>query len=70
MEPKIRRLDLVRWGIIILFTLVGLVLFASTAPMMVIFCIILGWFVGWSVMLALFSLPHTHPLIQWLVQEW
>ena len=46
MERTIRRLDFVRWGIIILFALVGIALFISTAPMMVIFCIILGWFAG------------------------
>jgi hypothetical protein len=70
IERKIRRLDLVRWGIIILFTIIGLAFFASTMPVMVIFFILLGWFVGWSVTLALFGLPYTHPLIQWLVQDW
>ena len=57
MDKPIRRIDLVRWGIIVLFAIAGLALFVSTVPIMVIFCIILGWVVAWFITLALFGLP-------------
>ena len=46
-------------GIIILFALVGLSVFVSTAQVMVIFCTILGWVSGGHNACTVWSSPYT-----------
>jgi len=65
-NAPIRRLDIVQWILVIIFTLIGMAVFFPASPIVVILFIFIGWGVSWIAILALFGLPLTHPVIVWL----
>lgn len=67
MEQKMRRLDIVQWGIVILFTVIGIALCVTWFPLAILLFIVLGWGIAEGFLPLVFDLSPR--LMSWLLME-